>query len=59
MRVYKTPLKERLRIAEYHRERYKRDPEYRLRKVNMLRAWQGLPLRQSVDEIAPKPGRDY
>jgi hypothetical protein len=56
MREYATPLAERLRIAAYYRERYKRDPEYRLRKVNCLRVRQGLPPRASVDEIAPKNG---
>jgi hypothetical protein len=57
MKEYITPLSERLRIAAYHRERYKRDHDYRLRQVNSLRVRQGLPPRASVDEIAPKPGR--
>lgn len=52
-----TPLKKRLYIAEYYRERYRSDPEYRLRKVNDLRIRQGRAPRASVDEIAPKPGR--
>jgi hypothetical protein len=54
MREYATPLAERQRIAAYYRERYKRDPEYRLRKVNCLRIRLGLPPRKSVDEIAPR-----
>lgn len=57
MPKFVTPLKKRLRISAYYRERYQRDDEYRLRKVNALRAYQGLPPRASVDEIAPKPGR--
>jgi len=56
--TFKTPLKQRLYIAAYYRERYKTDPEYRLRKVNALRAWQGLPPRASVDEISTKGKRD-
>ena len=56
MKEYATDLKERQRIAAYYRERYKRDPEYRLRKVNCLRIRLGLPPRASVDEIAPKSG---
>jgi hypothetical protein len=56
MREYATPLAERLRIASYYRERYKRDPDYRLRKVNCLRARQGLAPRASIEELAPKPG---
>lgn len=56
MREFVTPLAERLRIAAYYRERYKRDADYRLRKINCLRARQGLPPRASVDEIAPKKG---
>jgi hypothetical protein len=54
MREYATPLAERQRIAAYYRERYKRDPEYRLRKVNCLRIRLGLPPRKSVDEIQPR-----
>jgi hypothetical protein len=54
-----TPLKDRQRIAAYYRERYKRDDDFRLRKVNGLRARLGLPVRASVDEIAPKPGRSH
>lgn len=50
-REYATPLAERQRIQRYHRERYQSDPDFRLRCVNRGRAWQGLPPRQSVDEI--------
>lgn len=52
MREYATPLAERERIAAYYRERYQRDPDYRLRKVNCLRVRNGLPPRSSVEEIA-------
>lgn len=57
MTKFKTPLKTRLYIARYYRERYQNDPEYRLRKINDLRIRLGLEPRASVDEIAPKPGR--
>lgn len=55
---YATPLSERLRVAAYYREKYRTDPEYRLRKVNCLRARQGLPPRASVDEINVNGRRD-
>jgi hypothetical protein len=51
MREFATPLAERQRIAAYYRERYKRDPEYRLRSLNRSRVGQGLVPRGSVDEI--------
>lgn len=51
MREYETTLAERLRIARYYRERYARDPEFRLKKLNRSRAHAGLPPRNSVDEI--------
>lgn len=48
---YATPLAERQRLSRRHKERYRDDPEYRLRCVNRGRVWQGLEPRQSVDEI--------
>jgi hypothetical protein len=48
---YATPLKERQRIAAYYRRRYWSDPERRLRCINSSRVAQGLPPRQSIDEI--------
>ena len=58
MSEFKTPLKQRLYIAAYYRERYRTDPEYRLRKVNCLRARQGLPPRASVADLNIKGRRD-
>jgi hypothetical protein len=55
---FATPLKERQRVAAYYRERYRTDPEYRLKKLNQLRAKQGLPPRASVDEINVRGRRD-
>lgn len=51
MREYATPLAERQRIAAYYRERYKRDPDYRLRKTNCLRIRQGLPPRTHLHDL--------
>jgi len=48
---FSTPIEERKRLSRIHRRRYWSDPEYRLRKINRSRAGQGLPPRQSVDEI--------
>lgn len=55
---FKTPLKDRLRIAAYYRERYQRDDAYRLRKVSELRARYGLPPRASVADLNIKGRRD-
>ena len=49
-----TPLKERQRLAEVRKRRYWSDPDYRLRKINRAREWQGLPPRSSIDEIQTK-----
>jgi hypothetical protein len=51
MKEFSTPLKERLRLARIQRERYRTDPEFRLRSLNRARASRGLKPRQSVDEI--------
>lgn len=51
MKEFATPLAERLRIAAYYRERYKSDPEWRLKKLNRSRTGRGLPPRNSVEEI--------
>jgi hypothetical protein len=51
MSRFVTPLAERLRIADRDRERCKRDPEFRLRRLNRARVWQGLKPRASIDEI--------
>jgi hypothetical protein len=51
---YATPLAERQRISRLHRERYQRDPDYRLRTVNRARAWQGLPLYASPEQIGTR-----
>lgn len=49
--TYATPLSERQRLARHYRQRYWSDPEFRLRKINRAREWQGLEPRASVDEI--------
>jgi hypothetical protein len=49
--TYVTDLKERQRLSRVHRARYWNDPAYRLRKINRAREWQGLPPRETVDEI--------
>jgi hypothetical protein len=49
--TFETPLKERQRLSRVHRARYWNDPAYRLRKINRAREWQGLPPRETVDEI--------
>ena len=57
MREYATPLAERQRIAAYYRDRYRRDPEWRLRKLNRSRAGFGLPPYDSVDQIKTRASK--
>jgi len=54
MREYATPLEERIRLARYHRERCERDPAYRLKNVNRIRAWRGLPLLDCPSQIGSR-----
>jgi len=49
--TFETPLKERQRLSRVHKARYWSDSAYRLRKINRAREWQGLPPRETVDEI--------
>jgi hypothetical protein len=39
------------RASKYHVDRYWSEPELRLKKINRARVWQGLPPRQSLDEV--------
>lgn len=47
MSKFATPFAERM----HHAERYRSDPEFRLRKVNYARGRRGLPLLGSIEEI--------
>jgi hypothetical protein len=38
-------------VSQYERERYRNDPEYRLRRINHTRAMRGRPLVASLDEV--------
>ena len=51
MRRFKNPLRYRQREANYRRERYARDPDFRLTLLNRMRLRSGLPTLASVDEI--------
>jgi hypothetical protein len=48
---YATPLAERQRLSRRHKERYRDDPQFRLRTINRARVWQGLEPRASTEEI--------
>ncbi len=41
-------------ISAYERGRYRRDPAYRLKRINHTRALRGRPLVASLDEISPR-----
>lgn len=44
-------LHDRQRFARNKRDRYWRDSDYRLRRINESRAAKGLPPAKSLDEI--------
>lgn len=44
-------------ISAYERDRYRRDPAYRLRRINHTRAMRGRPLVASLAEIRPRSVR--
>lgn len=50
--TYAMPLEDRKAAADYERDRYRRDPAYRLKRINLTRARRGLPLRDSLEGLA-------
>lgn len=50
-REFHAPLGERLAMSVYANDRYRRDPEFRLRRINRARLAQGLPPRASLEEV--------
>lgn len=54
---YVMPLEDRMAAAKYERDRYWRDPSYRLKRINHARAIRGAPLIDSLDEMGPPKGR--
>lgn len=48
---YVLPLEDRLHFAAVQRERYWRDPDFRLRQINRTRARRGQPPLQSLAEV--------
>lgn len=55
--TYSLSLHDRRRYANAKRERYWRDPEYRLARINGYRATAGKPLIASLDEIETRGRR--
>lgn len=56
--TYILPLETRRRLAAGKRRRYWSNPEERLKRINMARAYRGAPLLNSLDEMVdPKTGR--
>ena len=45
------PSRQPAAISEYERDRYRRDPAYRLKRINHTRAMRGRPMVDSLDEI--------
>lgn len=54
--TYVLPLETRRRLAAGKRRRYWSNPEERLKRINMARAYRGAPLLSSLDEMV-KSGR--
>jgi len=50
MKQYRTPLERRLKESARLNERYRSDPDFRLRRINYERARRGYPLIASLDE---------
>lgn len=56
--TYALPLRERRRHARNKRERYSRDPEYRLARINDSRARRGAPPIATLADMGnPRDGR--
>lgn len=49
--TFAMPLEDRVAAANYARERYRRDPAYRLKRINLTRARRGLPPRDSLEGL--------
>ena len=49
--TYRLPLRDRLRLARNKRERYYRDPDYRLKRINETRIRAGREPYGSLDEV--------
>jgi hypothetical protein len=48
---YRLSLRDRQRFARNKRDRYHRDPEYRLQRINETRLRNGLCPAASLDEV--------
>lgn len=55
--TYALPLAERQRYARNKRNQYWRDPEYRLRQINSVRAREGKPLFADIAEVPTRGPR--
>ena len=49
--AYTLPYEDRLHFAEVQRDRYERDPQFRLRQINRMRRRRGMPLIEDLSEI--------
>lgn len=46
-----TPSRQPAAISQYERDRYRRDPAYRLKRINHTRALRGQPPVDSLDQV--------
>ncbi len=49
--TFRLSLHDRQRYARSKRERYVRDPDYRLRRINESRARKGLPPYSALEQV--------
>lgn len=56
--AFALPLKERQRYARNKRDRYWRDPEYRLARINGQRIRAGKPTIASLSEVETRGRRN-
>jgi hypothetical protein len=51
---YVLPLEDRMQLAEAQRERYARDPVFRLRQINRSRERRQMPPVRDLSEVKPR-----
>lgn len=48
---YELPLEDRLHFAKVQRERYQRDPDFRLKQINRTRQRRGMEPVRDLSEV--------
>lgn len=56
--TFRLSLAERRRASDWQREKYWRDPDYRLRRINKARKRLGLPPHEHIIDAATRGPND-